>query len=150
MPLFSVAQNVIGQINIIMIIWLYLIWESFAGNDCLKSGTHDHQQRLGYLICDALPGLYGSWLQLLFVGLSAFSFVFSTWNAAQSSWDHSRIFHFYLQKLLGCFCCMFWVISTCTMKCRPNQLCWIWLNLGREYMPVHRADPPYTQNTQAA
>ncbi len=67
-PIFR-GSNVIGQINIIinkMLFFLHLV-ESFAGNECFKSGTHGHHQRLGFLLCDALPILYCSWLQLLFV-----------------------------------------------------------------------------------
>ncbi len=51
------------------------------------------------------------------MGLSAFSFVFSKWHACSiglrsGNWlGHCRMFNFfYLQKLRGCFCCMFWVI----------------------------------------
>ncbi len=43
---------------------------------------------------------------------------------------------FYLQKLLGFFCCVFWVIVHFYYEVPPNQLCSIWLNLGREYIPI--------------
>ncbi len=135
--------NVIGQINIIInkMCICNILLRILAGNDCLKSGTHGHHQRMGFLLCDALPGLYCSWLQLLFVcGLKTFSFVFSKWNACSiglrsGDWfGHCRIIHiFYLQKLLGCFCCMFWVIVHLYYEAPPNQLCSIWLNLGREF-----------------
>ncbi len=72
----------------------------------------------------------------LFVGLSTFSFVFSKWNACSirlksGDWlGHCKIFHFFnLQKLLGCFCCMFWVIVHLYYDALSNQLCafdWIW------------------------
>ncbi len=72
----------------------------------------------------------------LFVGLSAFSFVYSKWNACSiglksGDWlGHCKIFHFFnLQKLLGCFCCMFWVIVHLYYDAPSNQLCafdWIW------------------------
>ncbi len=45
------------------------------------------------------------------------------------TWSLQNIPLFYLQKLLGCFCCMFWVISICTMKRRPINFAafgWIW------------------------
>ncbi len=63
---------------------------------------------------------------------------------AQSSWDqgtdlaiseYSTFFNH--QKLLGCFCCMFCVIVHLYYAVPPNQLCSIWLNLGREYIPIH-------------
>ncbi len=59
---------------------------------------------------------------------------------AQSCWDQeidlaiAKYYTFYLQKLLGCFCCMFWII---VHEAPPNQLCSIWLNLGREYISIH-------------
>ncbi len=62
----------------------------------------------------------------LFVGLSAFSFVFSKWNAGRRlTWSLQNIPLFYLQKLLGCFCCMFWVIVHLYYEAPSNQL-WIW------------------------
>ncbi len=72
----------------------------------------------------------------LLVGLSAFSFVFSEWNAAQSCWDQEidlAIAEYYtfftFRNSWVDFCCMFWVISTCTMKRRPINFAafdWIW------------------------
>ncbi len=47
--------------------------------------------------------------------------------------DYSTLFFvfFLLLKFLGCFCSMFWVIIHLS-----NQLCYIWLNLGRQYIPI--------------
>ncbi len=80
----------------------------------------------------------------LFVFGSAFSYVFIKWNVCSiglrsGDWlGHCRIFHFfYLLKLLGCFCCMFWAVVHLYYEAPPNQLCWIWLNLGRECIPIH-------------
>ncbi len=62
----------------------------------------------------------------LFMALSAFSFVFNKWNAAQSGWVRrltwplQNITLFYLQKLLGCFCSMFWFIV------QLYYVDWIW------------------------
>ncbi len=72
---------------------MYLVGESFAGNDCLKSGSHGHQQRLGFLLCDAFSGLL---LQMTsdVVGLwvfTVFSFVFSEWNAASVMLEIRRL-----------------------------------------------------------
>ncbi len=53
---------------------------------------------------------------------------------------HCRIFNF---LLLGCFCSMFWVFVHVFYEASPNQLCCIWLNLGREYIPVHFSCPPW-------
>lgn len=44
---------------------------------CLTSAVHEHHQRMVFLLCEALPGLCCSCLQLLFVDLAAFSFVLS-------------------------------------------------------------------------
>ncbi len=46
------------------------------------------------------------------------------------TWPLQNISLFYLQKLLGCFCCMFWVIVHLYYEVPPNQLCCIWLNLA--------------------
>ncbi len=90
------------------------------------------------LLCDALPGLYCSWLQLLFVCGFVLPLVLSSASEmqAQSGWNQetdlaiSEYFNVYLQKLL-CFCCMFGSSSICTMKCRPINFAafgWIWAN----------------------
>ncbi len=42
------------------------------------------------------------------------------------TWPLQNIPLFYLQKLLGCFCCMFWVIVHLYCEAQSNQLCWIW------------------------
>ncbi len=68
------------------------------------------------------------------MGLSAFSFVFSKLNTCSiglksGDWlGHCRIIiFFYLQKLLGCFCCTIWVIVQLYSEAPPNQLFdWIW------------------------
>ncbi len=51
-------------------------------------------------------------------------------------WPWQNISLFYFQKLLGCFCCMFCVMVHLYYEAVPNQLSCIWLNLGREYIPV--------------
>ncbi len=90
----------------------------------LKSGPYGHHLRLGFLLCDAFPGLYSWLLLLLFVGLSAFSFVLSKWNTCSirlisGDWlGHCRIFHFLSSKTLA-FTLHFGSSSICTMKCRP-------------------------------
>ncbi len=53
------------------------------------------------------------------------------------TWPLQNISLFYLQKLLGCFCCMFWVIVHLYYEAPHNQLCSIWLNLDRKYIPIH-------------
>ncbi len=53
------------------------------------------------------------------------------------TWPLHNIPPFYLQKLLGCFFCMFWVIVHLYYEAPFNQLCCIWLNLGRQYIPGH-------------
>ncbi len=70
--------------------------------------------------CDALPGLYCSWLQLLFfVGLSALSFVLSKWNACSvglksGNWlGHCRIFHLLPSKSPGLF--LLYVLGHCPL-----------------------------------
>ncbi len=72
----------------------------------------------------------------LFVGLSAFSFVFSKWNACSiglKSGDclgHCRIFHFFtLKNSWVAFAVCFRSLSICTMKRRPINFVafdWIW------------------------
>ncbi len=72
----------------------------------------------------------------LFVGLSAFSFVFSKWNACSielrsGDWlGHFRIFHFFTFKNSWVtFAVCFGSSSICTMKCRPINIApfdWIW------------------------
>ncbi len=78
----------------------------------------------------------------LFVGLSAFSFVFRKWNVCSigfrsGDWHgHRKIFiiilffnTFYLQKLLGCFwCLMSWVIVHLYSEAPSNHLCSICLH----------------------
>ncbi len=74
----------------------------------------------------------------LFVGLSAFSFLFSKWNACSIrliSWDwlgHFRMFHFFTFKNSWvAFAVCFGSSSICTMKCRPINFAafgWIWAN----------------------
>ncbi len=71
----------------------------------------------------------------LFVGLSAFSFIFNKRNECSiglrsGDWlGHCRIFHFLTSKtpglLLLCYVHVYYELP-------PNQLCSIWLNLGRE------------------
>ncbi len=95
------------------------------------------------LCCFSRPLLQLTSVCCLFVGLSVFSFVFSEWNAAHQveirelTRPLQNISLFYLQKLLGCFWCMFWVIVHLYYEALPNQFCCIWLNLDREYIPVH-------------
>ncbi len=125
----SRGSNLIGQRNIIKwwkFSFFIFCWESFAGNDCLNSGTHGHHQRLGFLFCDALPVLEADFSCCLFVGLSASSFVFSKWNAysiglKSDNWlGHYRIFHFFAFKnSCVAFAVYFGSLSSCTMKRRP-------------------------------
>ncbi len=82
------------------------------------------------LWCFARPLLQ---LTSIVVCLWAFSFVFSKWNACSiglrsGDWlGHCKnIALFYLQKLLGCFCCMFWVIVHLYYEAPSNQICCIW------------------------
>ncbi len=56
---------------------------------------------------------------------------------AQTCWDQEIDLAIHLQKLLDCFCCMFWVIVHLYYEAPSNQLCSIWLNLGREYISIH-------------
>ncbi len=68
---------------------------------------------------------------------------------AQSGWDQEidlaiAEYSTFFYLLLGCFCCMFWVIVHLYYEAPPNQLCAIWLNLGREYIPIHFRIPPAT------
>ncbi len=76
---------------------LILGWKSFAVNDCLYTGAHGHHQILE-MFCQVFnAATLGC---CLFVGLSAFSLVFSNWKACSigfrsGEWlGHWRIFHF--------------------------------------------------------
>ncbi len=125
------TTNVIGQINIMRnkMLFLYIFcWESFVGNDCLKPGTHGHHQRLGFLLlwCFARPLMQLTLADML-----------NQVEIKRLIWPLQNIPHFYHQKLLGCFCCMIWVIVHLYYEVLSNQLCSIWLNLGRQYIPVH-------------
>ncbi len=127
-----------------------MCWESFAGNDCLESGAHEyHQRRVSSSVMLCQDFTAADFSCCLFVGLSAFSFVFRKWNACSiglksGDWlGHCRIFPFFnLQKLLGCFCCMFWVIVHLYYEAPPNKLSSIWPNLGREYIHIHFRNHP--------
>ncbi len=96
--------------------------------DCLKLGTHGHHQRLGFLLlwCFARPLLQLTLADML-----------NQVEIKRLIWPLQNIPHFYHQKLLGCFCCMIWVIVHLYYEVLSNQLCSIWLNLGRQYIPVH-------------
>ncbi len=74
----------------------------------------------------------------LFVGLSQFCLqqMLNRVEIRTLTWPLQNIPLFYLQKLLGCFCCMFWVIVHLYYEVPPNQFCSIWLNLGRGYIPI--------------
>ncbi len=80
----------------------------------------------------------------LFVGLSAFSFVFSKWNSAQSGWDQeidsniAEYSTFLPSKTPGLLLlyCMFWVIVHVYYEAPLNQLFSTWLNLGREHISI--------------
>ncbi len=138
-PIFR-GSNVIGQINIIInkIFILIFCWESFAGNACLKSGTHGHQQRLGFLLCDALPGLYCSWPSVVVclwvflpLVLSSASENACSIGLRSGDWlSHCRIIHFfYLQNSWVAFAVRFGSLSICIMKRRPINFAafgWIW------------------------
>ncbi len=75
----------------------------------------------------------------LFVGISAFSFIFSKWNACpiglkSGDWlGHCRIFNFFIFKnswVAFAVCCG--SLSTCTMKRRPINFAafgWIWAEI---------------------
>ena len=84
------------------------ILRAFAVNDCLKCG-------------DVLPGLHCSHLQspfscCLLVGLSAFSFVLSSWKAVvlgryQVTYLAIEEYsNFFTSKILICYCSMFRVV----------------------------------------
>ncbi len=86
------------------------------------------------MLCQAFTAADFSYC--LFVGLSAFSFVFSEWNAfsirlQSGDWlGHCRIFHFFAFKNSWvAFAVCFGSSSICTMKRRPINFAafgWIW------------------------
>ncbi len=114
-----------------------------------KSELMDIISRDWVLLCDVYQVFTAADFSCcLFVALSVFSLVFSEWNAARSGWDQeidsavAEYYTFYLHKLLGCLCCMFWVIVHLYSEAPLNQLCCMWLNLSREYISIHfRIDP---------
>ncbi len=59
-----------------------------------------------------------------------------------------RIFHFSTFKNV-CFRCMFWVIVRLYREAPPNQLCSIWLNLGRHYILTHSRNHPAASVTSS-
>ncbi len=76
----------------------------------------------------------------LYAALSAFSLSSASemqLNQIDSANAEYYTFLFFLQKLLGCFCCMFWVFFQLYYEALPNQLCCIWLNLGGQYISIH-------------
>ncbi len=75
----------------------------------------------------------------LFVGLSAFSFVFRKWNKCSirlKSGDWLGHYSTFLPSN-SCFCCMFWVYFETHWFYEAPPICCIWLNLGREYILIH-------------
>ncbi len=149
-PIFR-RSNVIGQIKTIinkMFIcntvlrmlcrwWLGYVW------------THGHQQRLGFffvMLARSLLQLTSVvvclWLFLSLVLSSASEMLLDRVEIRRLSQTLLNITLFYLHKLLGCFCCMFWVIVHLYSEAPLNQLCCMWLNLCREYISIHfRIDP---------
>ncbi len=80
----------------------------------------------------------------LFVALSAFLVLSSAGEMLLNrveirrlTWPLRNTPPFYFQKLLGCFCWMFWLIVHLYYEAPSNQLCCICLNLVREYIPIH-------------
>ena len=114
LPLFK-GPKVMGQTNNHKSNFHFLILgcKSFAVNYSLKSGTHRHHQKLGFIPGDALPGLYCNCLQFLLV-LGAFSLQFCLQQVKCEfrSGDWLCItFHFFaLKKLFDCFRSMLRVI----------------------------------------
>lgn len=89
-----------------------------CSHDCLKSGSHGHHQMLCFLLerlCLAFTAdTYGCWL---FVGL----FV--------SIWSLRNVSFICIEKHLGCFCTLLWVLMIYTVKhCSVSfAACgWIW------------------------
>ncbi len=82
-------------------------------------------------------------VQLLFVALSTFSFVFSKWNACSIGWksvdwlSHCRIFYFTFKNSWLAFTVCFGSFDHLYYEVPCNQLCCIWLNVGRQYIPIH-------------
>ncbi len=94
------------------------------------SGTHGHHQKLGFLLYDALPGLYCSWLQLLWVFLPLVLSSASEMHAQSSlAWPLPNIPLSYLQNSWVAFAICFVALSIRTMKRRPIHFAtfgWIW------------------------
>ncbi len=110
----------------------------------LKPATHEGHQRLGFLFamfCQAFTA--ADFSCCLFVGLSAFSFVFSEWNACSirlKSGDWlCRILNFFTFKnsRVAFTVCFGSPSSICTMKHRPIQpFGWIWA----ESIPLYTSE----------
>ncbi len=141
------GSNVIGQIYIIINkMFLYFVENPLQAMTALSLElmviTRDCVSSF-LMLCQAFTATDFSCC--MFVGLSAFSSVFRKWNKCSirlesGDWlGHCRIFHFFTFKellllyVLGIFWSPFVLWSTAP----PNQLCCIWLNLGREYILIH-------------
>lgn len=60
--------------------------------------------------------------------------LFNCYDAPLFCWPHLS-----LEILLGCFCSLHYGIIHLHCEAQSNQFCSIWLNLTREYSPVHPA-----------
>ncbi len=145
-PIFR-GSDVIGQINIIInkILFFYILFWMLCRQWLALFWTHVHQQRLGFFFLMFARSL----LQLSSVVVCLWLFLSLVLSSASemllNQVEIRRLQNtplFYLQKLLRCFCCMFWVIVHLYSEAPLNQLCCIWLNLCREYISIHfRTDP---------
>ncbi len=139
------GSNVIGQINIIIkkMFIFHICWESFAG-ERLKSELVDISRDWVFFFVMFVRSLLQLtsvvvclWLFLSLVLSSASEMLLNQVEIRRLTRLVQNIPLFYLQKLLGCFCSMFWVIVHLYYEAPSNQLCCIWLNLGREYISIH-------------
>ncbi len=109
--------------------FIFTILMEILCRQCLKSATHGHHQRLGFL-CDAL-------LQLTSVVVCLRVFLPLVLS---SIWVEIRRLTWPLQNIpLFTFKNSWVAFAVCFVhlyyEAPSNQLCCIWLNLGREYHP---------------
>lgn len=70
-------------------------------------------------------------------GLSVFSFHKWRQRFRWMIWPLKNTPFLCLEKFLGCFCSKLWVIIHVHCDAQLDRFCSIWLNLSREYSPVH-------------